>query len=117
MESVRFRMQVRRERSLQAHTRPIRVALPTQNNLHSPTLSAQTFTSSAGANHATMRYWTDVTEGRSSSCYAAADALRTIEPDAGYELEDELGCVDGKECAMPISPIFSIMDRYTELRV
>ncbi|KAK6391593.1 hypothetical protein LTR65_004428 [Meristemomyces frigidus] len=51
--------------------------------------------------------------GNSSSCYVAAGAIRNIKPDIGYELETELGCGDGRECDVPNSHIFSIMDRYT----
>ncbi|KAK0938667.1 hypothetical protein LTR29_009766 [Friedmanniomyces endolithicus] len=47
-----------------------------------------------------------------SSCYVAAEAIRTIKPDAGYDLEVELGCGDGRECNVPNNQIFSIMDRY-----
>ncbi|KAK1062654.1 hypothetical protein LTR74_010110 [Friedmanniomyces endolithicus] len=47
-----------------------------------------------------------------SSCYVAAEAIRTIKPDAGYDLEVELGCSDGRECNVPNNQIFSIMDRY-----
>ena len=49
----------------------------------------------------------------SSSCYAAASAVRTLKPDAGYELEMELGCSDGRECEVPNDQVFGIMDRYT----
>ncbi|KAK5121483.1 hypothetical protein LTR85_005316 [Meristemomyces frigidus] len=52
--------------------------------------------------------------GNSSSCYVAAGAIRAIKPDIGYELETELGCGDGRECDVPNSQIFSIMDRYAD---
>lgn len=52
--------------------------------------------------------------GISSSCYVAAGAIRSIKPDIGYELETELGCGDGRECNVPNTQIFSIMDRYSE---
>ena len=52
--------------------------------------------------------------GDSSSCYAAAGAIRTLKPDLGYELENELGCGNGMDCKVPNSRIFSIMDRYSE---
>ncbi|KAK5702643.1 hypothetical protein LTR97_003589 [Elasticomyces elasticus] len=48
-----------------------------------------------------------------SSCYVAADAIRSIKPDVGYSLEMELGCGDGRECHVPNTQIFSIMDRYS----
>lgn len=53
-------------------------------------------------------------QGDSSSCYAAAGAIRTFKPDLGYELETELGCGDGRDCNVPNSRIFSIMDRYSD---
>lgn len=49
----------------------------------------------------------------SSSCYVAADAIRSIKPDMGYELEAELGCSSGQDCNVPNTQIFSIMDRYS----
>ncbi|KAK5132400.1 hypothetical protein LTR08_009083 [Meristemomyces frigidus] len=52
--------------------------------------------------------------GNSSSCYAATSAIRSIKPDIGYELETELGCGDGRECDVPNTQIFTIMDRYAE---
>ena len=48
----------------------------------------------------------------SSSCYVAADAIRTIKPDIGYELEHELGCGTGQECNVSNAQIYNIMDRY-----
>ncbi|KAI6849141.1 hypothetical protein KC332_g478 [Hortaea werneckii] len=50
----------------------------------------------------------------SSSCFAAAGAIRTIKPDLGYELETELGCGDGADCVVPNARIFNMMDRYAE---
>ncbi|KAK4574882.1 hypothetical protein LTR86_001724 [Recurvomyces mirabilis] len=49
----------------------------------------------------------------SSSCFVAADAIRTIKPDLGFELEHELGCGVGQECDVPNAQIYGIMDRYT----
>ncbi|KAK3112224.1 hypothetical protein LTR53_011740 [Teratosphaeriaceae sp. CCFEE 6253] len=57
--------------------------------------------------------WSLPVSNDSSSCYVAAEVIRNMKPDAGYELEDELGCGDGKECHVPNARIFSIMDRYT----
>jgi len=51
--------------------------------------------------------------GTASSCYVAADAIRSIKPELGYELEQELGCGDGRDCVVSNSHIFNIMDRYT----
>ncbi|KAF2723791.1 hypothetical protein K431DRAFT_282485 [Polychaeton citri CBS 116435] len=48
----------------------------------------------------------------SSSCHAAASAIRTMEPDAGLEVEQELGCRPGEDCNVPNAEIFKIMDRY-----
>jgi hypothetical protein len=48
-----------------------------------------------------------------SSCHVAADAIRSIKPDVGQELEEELGCANGQECSVPNTQIFSIMDRYS----
>ncbi|KAK3721033.1 hypothetical protein LTR37_003323 [Vermiconidia calcicola] len=48
-----------------------------------------------------------------SSCHAAADAIRTINPGLGQELEEELGCSDGKDCAVPNTFVFHVMDRYS----
>ncbi|KAK3712829.1 hypothetical protein LTR37_008920 [Vermiconidia calcicola] len=47
-----------------------------------------------------------------SSCHAAADAIRTVNPGLGQELEEELGCSDGKDCSVPNTFVFHVMDRY-----
>ncbi|WPH04401.1 Hypothetical protein R9X50_00729200 [Acrodontium crateriforme] len=49
----------------------------------------------------------------SSSCYIAANAIRTIKPDAGQELENELCSGEQGDCNVPNTQIFSIMDRYS----
>lgn len=49
-----------------------------------------------------------------SSCRIAADTIRTFSPDAGYELEQELGCrAPGEECSVPHLRVFNVIDRYT----
>ncbi|GAB7366906.1 hypothetical protein MBLNU230_g1459t1 [Neophaeotheca triangularis] len=58
----------------------------------------------------------DITETGTSSCYAAASAIRTYKADLGFELEEELGCGDGRDCHVPNSRVFSLMDRYSEAR-
>jgi hypothetical protein len=48
-----------------------------------------------------------------SSCYTAAEVVRSIHPGLGPELEHELGCCDGNECTVPNSCIFQVIDRYS----
>ncbi|KAM0717439.1 hypothetical protein Q7P37_007291 [Cladosporium fusiforme] len=49
-----------------------------------------------------------------SSCQIAANNIRTFSPNAGYELEQELGCrAPGEECSVPNLRVFSVIDRYT----
>lgn len=49
-----------------------------------------------------------------SSCRIAANTIRTFSPNAGYELEQELGCsAPGEECAVPSLRMFNVLDRYT----
>jgi hypothetical protein len=52
-------------------------------------------------------------DGR-SSCQVAADTIRTFSPNAGRELEQELGCrAPGDECSVSNLKIFNVIDRYT----
>jgi hypothetical protein len=52
-------------------------------------------------------------EGR-SSCQVAADTIRTFTPNAGHELERELGCrAPGEDCSVSNLKIFNVIDRYT----
>ncbi len=52
----------------------------------------------------------------SSSCHVAANAVRSLHPGLGHELERELGCGNGQECVIPNSYIFQVMDRYNNDR-
>lgn len=47
-----------------------------------------------------------------SSCFVAADAIRSMAADAGPEVEQALGCNDGSECDVSNSLVFDIMDHY-----
>lgn len=47
-----------------------------------------------------------------SSCQIAATTLRTFKPEAGCEVEAELGCRAGEECQVANDKIFGLMDRY-----
>lgn len=47
-----------------------------------------------------------------SSCYVAADVIRSLNPNAGREVETALGCADGRECAIDNAVVFDLMDRY-----
>jgi len=102
--------------------------VPTPNNAHFPALQASSYSlSPLQQSHMDngMHYNDSITwdmqqqqlpqpsMGDSSSCYAAAGAIRTIKPDIGYELEYELGCGDGADCNVPNTKIFSMMDRYS----
>jgi len=49
---------------------------------------------------------------QTTSCYVAADAIRSIKPELGYELEHELGCGNGMECNVANTTIFNLMDRH-----
>lgn len=49
-----------------------------------------------------------------SSCFVAADAIRSMNPELGGELEHELGCdAAGSECRVPNVHVFELMDRYS----
>ena len=49
-----------------------------------------------------------------SSCYAAADAIRRVNPDLGCELEEALGCCNGSECEVANNQVFNTMERYMD---
>jgi len=52
-------------------------------------------------------------DGR-SSCQVAADTIRSFTPNAGHELERELGCrAPGEDCTVSNLKIFNVIDRYT----
>jgi len=52
-------------------------------------------------------------DGR-SSCQVAANTIRTFTPNAGHELEQELGCrAPGEDCSVSNLKIFNVIDRYT----
>jgi len=47
-----------------------------------------------------------------NSCYLGSDAVRSMRPGLGRDLEQELACQDGVEGAVPNSLLFQAMDRY-----
>ena len=49
----------------------------------------------------------------STSCYVAANAIRSYSSNAGPEVEQVLGCRDGSECHVNNSVVFDLMDRYS----
>jgi hypothetical protein len=56
---------------------------------------------------------TSYQDGR-SSCQVAANTIRTFSPNAGRELEQELGCqAPGEDCSVSNLKIFNVIDRYT----
>jgi hypothetical protein len=59
------------------------------------------------------RNGTSYQDGR-SSCQVAANTIRTFSPNAGRELEQELGCrAPGEDCSVSNLKIFNVIDRYT----
>lgn len=48
----------------------------------------------------------------STSCYVAADAIRSYAANAGPEVERVLGCNDGSECHVSNDLVFDLMDQY-----
>lgn len=62
----------------------------------------------------TPPHYPGATTSEATSCYVAADVLRTLKPDAGLELEHQLGCGGDVECHVSNSHIFDLMDRYSE---
>lgn len=48
------------------------------------------------------------------SCQVAAETIRTIKPEAGHEVETELGCWVGEECQVSNEKVFGIMTRYSD---
>lgn len=60
----------------------------------------------------------DLHFSETSSCQVAAGTIRTFKPEAGYELEQELGCKGaGQDCEVLNTHIFRVMDRYTDSAV
>ncbi|KAF1347999.1 hypothetical protein BDV97DRAFT_298634, partial [Delphinella strobiligena] len=51
-------------------------------------------------------------DGNTTSCYIAADAIRSYSGSAGPEVEHALGCHDGSECRVDNSVVFELMDHY-----
>lgn len=53
----------------------------------------------------------------SSSCKSAAETLRVFKPDAGFELEAEMGCKrcaePGEGCTVESQEVFRLVDKYT----
>lgn len=103
--------------------------IPTPNNAHFPASQSNSYSSTSTTNQPTLDYgmqyddpftWdaqyqtSQAATNNTSSCYVAAGAIRDIRPDVGYELEHELGCSDGRECSVPNTRVFSLMDRYSE---
>ncbi|CAD0109159.1 unnamed protein product [Aureobasidium uvarum] len=53
-------------------------------------------------------------QGNTSSCFAAAGAIRALHSEAGDEVESALGCrADGNECRVDNAMVFDLMDRYS----
>lgn len=51
----------------------------------------------------------------SSSCHDVAGVLRALRPDMGSnDFESELGCGDGRDCSVPNSRAFDLLDRFSE---
>jgi hypothetical protein len=52
-------------------------------------------------------------QDNTSSCFAAAGAIRALHEDAGDEVESALGCrAGGNECRVDNTMVFDLMDRY-----
>ncbi|KAK4494398.1 hypothetical protein PRZ48_014696 [Zasmidium cellare] len=53
-----------------------------------------------------------------SSCKSVATAIRSIRPDIGTELEEDLGCQPnaGEDCSVPNTTAFDVIDRYSDGR-
>jgi hypothetical protein len=56
--------------------------------------------------------------GGTYSCMAAADDIRVFKPDAGQELEDDLGCSSMNDqqrasCRVSNQDVFRLVDKYT----
>jgi hypothetical protein len=52
-------------------------------------------------------------QDNTSSCFAAAGAIRVLHADAGNEVESALGCREGAgDCRVNNSTVFDLMDRY-----
>ena len=56
-------------------------------------------------------------QDNTSSCFAAAGAIRTLHEEAGDEVESALGCrPGGNECRVDNTMVFDLMDRYASVR-
>ncbi|THW30796.1 hypothetical protein D6D25_05835 [Aureobasidium pullulans] len=85
------------------YTTPGTYASPTAGYPTAASFASPTPTVSTGYN----------TQDNTSSCFTAADAIRTLHVDAGPEVETALGCRDGtRDCRVNNSMVFDLMDRY-----
>ncbi len=56
--------------------------------------------------------------GGTSSCVYAANIIRSMRPDAGMELEADLGCGPaGTDCEVDNVAVFDMMDKYSAHRM
>lgn len=50
----------------------------------------------------------------SASCRDVAAVIRSLRPSVGAELEEQMGCADGKDCSMSTTRAFDLIDRLSE---
>jgi hypothetical protein len=86
---------------------------PPQGQYASPTQNFQpSYASSTQPNHAAYNG-----QDNTSSCFAAAGAIRALHEEAGDEVESALGCrAGGNECRVDNTMVFELMDRYASVR-
>lgn len=49
-----------------------------------------------------------------TSCHEVAAVIRSVRPNMGSELEAQLGCADGRDCSIPTTRAFDLLDRLSE---
>jgi len=96
-----------------AETMPQSGSYPPQGQYASPTPNfQQSYASPAHPNNAAYNG-----QDNTSSCFAAAGAIRTLHEGAGDEVESALGCrPGGNECRVDNTMVFDLMDRYASVR-
>ncbi|KAH0294091.1 hypothetical protein M436DRAFT_46233 [Aureobasidium namibiae CBS 147.97] len=86
---------------------------PPQGQYASPTSNfQQSYASPINSNAAAYNG-----QDNTSSCFAAAGAIRALHEDAGDEVESALGCrAGGNECRVDNTMVFDLMDHYAGVR-
>ncbi|CAD0089185.1 unnamed protein product [Aureobasidium vineae] len=87
-------------------------AIPQSGTYTSPQSGFSTSGTYASPTHSSTATYNQ--QDSTSSCFAAAGAIRALHSEAGDEVESALGCrADGNECRVDNAMVFDLMDRYS----